>query len=162
MQREKYSLLLIRGNNSREINRELSKYSISREQFEYDINFIKKKGYSFVKSTIIPGINAIAAPIFNRSSSLIAVLTVVGLENSLDTAEHSKAVQILKEKSVLLSRLLGWNGHFLTKADPKKVVFLTTFWHLFYFFNPCSHSRQFSHFRCLHILLILYRELHYF
>jgi DNA-binding IclR family transcriptional regulator len=93
------------------INRELSKYSISREQFEYDINFIKKKGYSFVKSTIIPGINAIAAPIFNRSSSLIAVLTVVGLENSLDTAEHSKAVQILKEKSVLLSRLLGWNGH---------------------------------------------------
>ncbi|QGQ44827.1 IclR family transcriptional regulator [Metabacillus sediminilitoris] len=92
------------------INKELNKYHLSQDQFQEAISFVKKNGYSFVNSTIIQGISAIASPIFNRSSNLVAVLTVVGLENSLDTSEHSKAVHILKEKSVMLSRLLGWNG----------------------------------------------------
>ncbi|MCM3653407.1 IclR family transcriptional regulator [Metabacillus litoralis] len=92
------------------INIELEKYSIDQDLFQDKINFIHKKGYSFVNSTILPGISAIAAPIFNRTSNLVAVLTVVGLENSLDTSENSTAVHMLKEKSVMISRLLGWNG----------------------------------------------------
>jgi DNA-binding IclR family transcriptional regulator len=97
----------------KKIQEELSKHSTNLDQLQVNIEFIKKNGYSFVKGSIVSGISAIAAPIFNRSSNLVAVLTVVGLENSLDTSKNSKEVQILKEKSAIISRLLGWNGNSL-------------------------------------------------
>lgn len=89
------------------ISEELDKSSINQEQFQNIIEFIKKNGYSYVNSTLIPGINAIASPIFDRSAKLVAVLSVVGLENTLDTSESSQAVQIIKERSAMISQLLG-------------------------------------------------------
>lgn len=90
-----------------QINRELNKCSISVDQFQENLNTIREKEYSYVISNIIPGISAIAAPIFDHSSQVIAVLTVVGLENSLDVSENSEAVKLLKEKTTEISRLLG-------------------------------------------------------
>jgi DNA-binding IclR family transcriptional regulator len=92
------------------INQELNKFSGEIEEFQKKNDFIKKNGYSFVDGTIVPGISAIASPIFDRSSKLVAALTVVGLENSLDTSKDSKAVHILKEKSAIISTFLGWNS----------------------------------------------------
>ena len=94
----------------KKLKEELEKSSFTQEEFQTIIKFIKKNGYSFVNGTLIPGISAVASPIFDRSSNLVAALSVVGLENTLDTSENSKAVQIVKEKSSLLSMQLGWNG----------------------------------------------------
>jgi DNA-binding IclR family transcriptional regulator len=91
----------------KKLKEELEKSSFTQEEFQTIINFIKKNGYSFVNGTLLPGISAVASPIFDSSSNLVAALSVVGLENTLDT---SKAVQIVKEKSSLLSMQLGWNG----------------------------------------------------
>ncbi|MFC5589336.1 IclR family transcriptional regulator [Sporosarcina soli] len=90
-----------------QISRELSKNSISEDQLQEYLNTIREKEYSYVISTIVPGISAIAAPIFDHTSQVIAVLTVVGLENSLDISESSEAVKLLKEKTIEISRLLG-------------------------------------------------------
>ena len=77
------------------------------------MDFVKVNGYAYVKGTTITGISAIAAPIFDRSSKLIASLDIVGLEHSLDTSENSKAVQLLKERAVMISEFLGWNANFI-------------------------------------------------
>jgi DNA-binding IclR family transcriptional regulator len=92
------------------IKQELNEFSVDSEKFQSTIDFVKANGYSYVKGTIISGISAIASPIFDQSSKLVATLTVVGLENSLDTSENSKAVNILKERSAMISEFLGWNG----------------------------------------------------
>ncbi len=100
-----------------QINRELSKSSISEDQLQEYLNTIREKEYSYVISTIVPGISAIAAPIFDHSSQVIAVLTVVGLENSLDVSEKSEAVKLLKEKTTEISRLLGAPIESLQRKD---------------------------------------------
>ncbi|SIS02024.1 transcriptional regulator, IclR family [Peribacillus simplex] len=97
----------------KKINQELNKFSIELEKFQSTIDFIKANKYAYVKGTTITGISAIASPIFDRSSKLVATLTIVGLENSLDTSENSKAVNILKERSAMISEFLGWNGIFI-------------------------------------------------
>lgn len=91
------------------INQELESFSITQEQFQKIIQITKSDGYSYVNSTYLPGISAIACPIFDSSSNLVAALTVVGLESTLDTSDTSKAIELLKEKAILLSKLLGWN-----------------------------------------------------
>jgi DNA-binding IclR family transcriptional regulator len=91
------------------IIQELESFSITQEQFQKIIQITKSDGYSYVNSTYLPGISAIACPIFDSSSNLVAALTVVGLESTLDTSDTSKAIELLKEKAILLSKLLGWN-----------------------------------------------------
>lgn len=97
----------------KKINEELHTFSIDSEKFQRTIDFVKVNGYAYVKGTTITGISAIAAPIFDRTSKLVATLTIVGLEQSLDTSESSKAVQLLKERSAMISTFLGWNGDFI-------------------------------------------------
>ncbi len=97
----------------KKINEELHTFSIDSEKFQRTIDFVKVNGYAYVKGTTITGISAIAAPIFDRTSKLVATLTIVGLEQSLDTSESSKAVQLLKERSAMISAFLGWNGDFM-------------------------------------------------
>jgi DNA-binding IclR family transcriptional regulator len=92
------------------LRKELDKSPLTQEEFQNVIDFIKKNGYAYVNNTFLPGISAVASPIFDGSSKLVAALAVVGLESTLDTSENSKAVQILKEKSSMISKLLGWNG----------------------------------------------------
>lgn len=97
----------------KKINEELNTLSIDSARFQLTIDSVKANGYAYVKGTTVAGISAIAAPIFDRSSKLIASLTIVGLEHSLDTSENSKAVHILKERSAMISEFLGWNGNFI-------------------------------------------------
>lgn len=90
------------------VEEELNKFSIDADQFQRTIDSVRANGYSSVISTILPGISAIASPILDISNKLVAALTIVGLESSLDTTENSEAVCLLKEKSVMISKLLGW------------------------------------------------------
>ena len=64
----------------RKIKEELDNSPITQEQFQNITEFIKKNGYSYVNSTLLPGISAIASPIFDGSSKLVAVLAVVSLK----------------------------------------------------------------------------------
>ena len=94
------------------IQQELVQSSLSFDQFQGKVDFCKTNGYAYVKGTTIPGISGIAAPIFDQSSKLVASLTVVGLEQSLDISENAKPVLLLKERAAMISKLLGWNGSF--------------------------------------------------
>ncbi|WP_338448096.1 IclR family transcriptional regulator [Niallia oryzisoli] len=91
------------------ISEELAISSIDEQQFHEITELIKKNGYAYVNSSLIPGINAIASPIFDQSSKLAAVLSVVGIESTLDTSEHSQAVQLIKVKASIVSKMLGFS-----------------------------------------------------
>ena len=108
-----FCAFLPREMTEKNISQELHTLSIDIDQFQRTIESVKVNRYSVVSSTILPGINAIAAPIFDRSSKLVAALQIVGFESSLDISENSKAIQLLQEKSRMISELLGWNGDVL-------------------------------------------------
>lgn len=97
------------------ISQELTEFEIDTDKFQIHLDKIREAGYSFVSGSVLDGISAIAFPVFDHSSTLIAAVTVVGLENVLDTSPESPTVQIVKEKSSLLSKNLGWNGVFPNK-----------------------------------------------
>lgn len=94
------------------IEKEFQKYDVNSEQFWSSLGFVKENQYSFVVGTFLPGISAIAAPIFNSTNNLVAALTVVGLENTLKTEANSEEVRLLKEKAMMISELLGWQNGF--------------------------------------------------
>ncbi|MBB6444320.1 IclR family transcriptional regulator [Bacillus benzoevorans] len=87
---------------------EIGGSEVEREELQHTIEFIRANRYSYVNSTVLPGINAIASPIFDRSNKLAGSLTIIGLESSLDTSAGSEAVLLLKQKAKLISSILGW------------------------------------------------------
>jgi len=80
------------------------------EDFQRAVEFVRTNLYAYANSSILPGINAIASPIFDNSGNVAGSLTIIGLESTLDTSINSKAVQLLKEKAQLISAILGWSG----------------------------------------------------
>lgn len=78
-------------------------YSLG-EEFEE----IKRNGYAFRKTVHegVPGGMAIACPVFNYSGDIIAVISVIGFSESIDTDPHSSEVQKLKKITSDLSHKL--------------------------------------------------------
>ncbi|RHW31774.1 IclR family transcriptional regulator [Lysinibacillus yapensis] len=71
---------------------------------------IRENGYGYTVSTIVEGISAVATPIFDRTNAIVAVLSVVGLSNSIDITPNSEIVINLKQFSEQISQELGWNA----------------------------------------------------
>lgn len=70
----------------------------------------RELGYSWTDGTIVQGISAIAAPVFNANSEIFGVITIVGLSSSINTAPDSEIVIELKECGVQISKEIGWTG----------------------------------------------------
>lgn len=68
----------------------------------------RKNGYSYTDDTIVQGISAVAAPIFDRNNVIVGVISVVGLSNSINTAPDSELVINLKQYGEQISQELGW------------------------------------------------------
>lgn len=92
------------------IEKELQENPEAEENFRNGVEFARKNHYACVSGTHLPEINGISAPIFDFSNQLVAALTVVGLESTLDISENSEAVRLLTEKARLISKYLGWQN----------------------------------------------------
>ena len=56
----------------------------SRAEFDAEIVRIKRQGYSTVSGVPVPGINAVAAPVFDGAGALALALTLIGPTDALD------------------------------------------------------------------------------
>ena len=67
----------------------------------------RRAGLSSVEGTLIPGLNALAAPVFDQRGKLVLVVGVVGRRETLAVRARGGAATALKEAAAALSRQLG-------------------------------------------------------
>lgn len=90
------------------ITKELDNDIQAINDFKSILPTIRKNGYGYTVGTIVQGISAVAAPIFDRSNAIVGVISVVGLSNSINITPNSEIVINLKQYSEQISRELGW------------------------------------------------------
>ncbi|WP_137929673.1 IclR family transcriptional regulator [Mesorhizobium comanense] len=67
----------------------------AREDFEAQVQLARKVGYSTAIGAPVPGINAVAAPIFGKDGEFTLVATVIGPSGEMPVDDDSPAVQKL-------------------------------------------------------------------
>ena len=71
---------------------------------------IRRQRLSAVEGTLIPGLNALAAPVFDQRGKLVLVIGVVGRRETLAARPAGAAAEALQEVAAGLSRQLGHAG----------------------------------------------------
>lgn len=77
---------------------------------------VRRDGIAAVEGTLIPGLNALAAPVFDQRGALALVLGAVGRRETLAARARGPAAAALMEVAASLSRSLGFSG--ATAARP--------------------------------------------
>jgi DNA-binding IclR family transcriptional regulator len=73
------------------------------------IDEVRRHGLAVVEGTLIPGLNALAAPVFDQRGALALVLGAVGRRETLAARPRGPAAAALKETAAALSRQLGFS-----------------------------------------------------
>ena len=68
---------------------------------------IKAAGFCAVEGMLVPGVNAIAAPVFDAFANLVAVIGLLGRDNDLDLSAQGRHVEELRNAAARLSAQLG-------------------------------------------------------
>lgn len=71
------------------------------------IKQVREEGVARIRDTMLPGISAVAAPVFNHESQLVYALTVLGSSANFDTNLEGMNSKRVKEAAAQLSRELG-------------------------------------------------------
>ncbi len=69
---------------------------------------VRGQGLAAVEGTLIPGLNALAAPVFDQRGALVLVLGAVGRRETLAARPRGAAAAALKEIAAQLSQQLGF------------------------------------------------------
>lgn len=72
-------------------------WSVTREDFAADVRATQKKGYATAQGKPIPGINAVAVPIFSANGTLLMAVTMIGSEGSLSVEDGSDDIKRLQD-----------------------------------------------------------------
>ncbi|MCL6632458.1 MAG: IclR family transcriptional regulator [Alicyclobacillus herbarius] len=88
-------------------NRELAEYGMDAEAFDAELVEVRRLGYATTVESLLPGILAVACPVFGQGGDVVAAMTVVGILGVLDGSETSPVVRALKAECQRLSRELG-------------------------------------------------------
>jgi DNA-binding IclR family transcriptional regulator len=58
---------------------------------------VRKQGYAFNEGHLLPGVSAVAFPLFDRATTLVAVLAVMGRHERVNPRDGAEMVAYLKE-----------------------------------------------------------------
>jgi len=75
--------------------------------FEAQLEDVRRRGLSRSEGEIIPGINAMSAPVFDHTGAIVLGLTVIGPAGVLDTAWNGALARALKHCADEVSQRLG-------------------------------------------------------
>ena len=74
---------------------------------EADLARFRKQGYAAAPEEAMLGINAIAAPVFDKSDAVVAAVAVVGSIQFLPAKPEPKLIKALRDCAELISKRLG-------------------------------------------------------
>lgn len=78
---------------------------------ETELSAIRRQGYATVVPPPVPGVNALAAPVFDHVGQMQLSITLIGAAAILDNGPSSRFVPILLDAAEGVSRKLGFDGH---------------------------------------------------
>jgi DNA-binding IclR family transcriptional regulator len=79
----------------------------SRADVDRILQSVRDTGIAPAVGLVVPAIASLSAPVFNRTNSIVAVLTIVGITGMISAEEDSALAQKLRNKAALLSEMLG-------------------------------------------------------
>jgi DNA-binding IclR family transcriptional regulator len=71
---------------------------------------IRAAGVSLVDGDLLPGVAAVAAPVFGHDGQLAASLAALGLQGSFDIGPKSPVIDAVRQAAMALSRRLGYTA----------------------------------------------------
>lgn len=80
------------------------------EALDAELMQVRERGYAVTAEEYEVGLNAVAAPVLDRSGSVIAAVSVSGPSYRLDAARLAESVGPLVEGAAEISRRMGWLG----------------------------------------------------
>jgi DNA-binding IclR family transcriptional regulator len=75
--------------------------------FERQLDEVRAHGLSRSESEVVPGVNAIAAPVFDYSGRIALAVTAIGAQSTLDTSWDGAPARALRAYTALISQRLG-------------------------------------------------------
>ncbi|WP_027800986.1 IclR family transcriptional regulator [Paraburkholderia dilworthii] len=84
--------------------------STLKEAYAQRLAQIRAGGMDSALSRPVPGIDTLAAPVFDHTGSICLVLALMGPSGSFDSAATGEPAQILRAAALRLSRRFGWMG----------------------------------------------------
>jgi DNA-binding IclR family transcriptional regulator len=80
----------------------------SRRSLARVLAIIRSAGVARIEGTLIPGLNALAAPVFDHRGKLALVLGVVGRRETLAAGAKAPAIHALRRAATALSHQIGY------------------------------------------------------
>jgi DNA-binding IclR family transcriptional regulator len=77
---------------------------------ERELAAVRGERLARVVDAAVPGVSALAAPVFDASGALVLSLTAIGPSAVLDTAATGAPALLLRQAAAGLSAVLGWRG----------------------------------------------------
>lgn len=69
---------------------------------------VRSQGCALVRDAYLPGVGAIAAPVFDASTRAVAVITVLGIAGTFELDPSGHAAILVKQAASNISRRLGY------------------------------------------------------
>jgi DNA-binding IclR family transcriptional regulator len=79
----------------------------SRADVERILDSIRDTGIAAAVGLVVPAIASLSAPVFDRTNSIVAVLTIVGITGMISTEAESPVARQLQDTAARLSEMLG-------------------------------------------------------
>ncbi|MBV8470682.1 MAG: IclR family transcriptional regulator [Burkholderiaceae bacterium] len=79
--------------------------------FMHSLDKVRQDGVACATNSVIEGISALAAPVFDQTGRLVLALTAIGPSANFDQSLQGPIAGTLKDKGLSLSRQLGWRAH---------------------------------------------------
>ncbi len=81
----------------------------SWKAFEAQLQEVRAHGLSRSEGEILPGVNAMSAPVFDHTGAIVLALTAIGPAAIFDTAWDSALATTMKAAADRVSQRLGWS-----------------------------------------------------
>jgi len=87
--------------------RRRDKTLIGWKEFEAKLADVRAHGVSRSEGEIVPGVNAMSAPVFDHTGAIVLALTAIGPAGTFSTAWDGSIARALKEEAQAVSQRLG-------------------------------------------------------
>ncbi len=77
---------------------------------EAELRDVRQRGLAQAIDRTLPGISALAAPVFDAHGSMVLAMTAIGPSAGLDTRDEAPPAAALRQAAEHLSRRLGWRA----------------------------------------------------
>lgn len=84
--------------------------SLSKVEYEAMLDVVRKRQLASIEGTLLPGVSALGAPVFDHRGVLAAALMVVGHRGLMNTKPDGPVATALTKSARALSQRLGFQA----------------------------------------------------